>query len=168
MAASLATGANRSSSEKLAGLVYKIQKLINRPRIHAVETPAPSHVTTRERDVPANLLEKMTPGNVCQAAHTLRLAKLPLRKTSPPVRLSCEFPFDFPITNVQKPIIGAYFLPRFPLFVNVKDRPLHDNLLSFHIICADNIPDSIAPRVLLPISNVFSNILSEFPAAFRV
>ncbi|VUZ55526.1 unnamed protein product [Hymenolepis diminuta] len=79
-------------------------------------------------------------------------------------RLCCESPFGVPNFDVQKLITGAEFIPRFHLFVNLKDRSLNNTLLSFHVICATNIPDSIGPNVFLPISNAFSNILSEFVA----
>lgn len=70
---------------------------------------------------------------------------------NPNLGLSRESPFGVSITDVQKPIIGAEFLPRFHLFVNFKDCSLHNNLLSFHIIFATNILGSLGLHVLLPV-----------------
>nr|CUU99445.1 hypothetical transcript [Hymenolepis microstoma] len=78
-----------------------------------------------------------------------------------------EFPYVFLIADVKKPIIGADFLSTFRLLVNFRDRVISDDVTSLQVVCHTRTRNSFGLNSLLPATNPFSTILSEFPSVFR-
>ncbi|VUZ49963.1 unnamed protein product [Hymenolepis diminuta] len=103
---------------------------------------------------------------VDKAANNTKITTYGKKFLSLDLELRHEFPFIFLVVDVQKTIIGDDFLSKFNLLVNSKNQTLHDSLLLFHVVCTTAGLEPIGVHVLLPASNVFSN-LSEFPAVFR-
>nr|CDS31407.1 gag pol polyprotein [Hymenolepis microstoma] len=56
----------------------------------------------------------------------------------------------------------------FRLLVNLGDRVVHDDVTSFQVVCPTQTLNSFGLNSLLPSTNPFSNILSEFPSIFRL
>nr|CDS33253.1 thioredoxin domain containing protein 2 [Hymenolepis microstoma] len=71
------------------------------------------------------------------------------------------------VGDVRKHIVGADFLSKFRLLVNLADSGLYDNVISLQVVysTAHNL---CWPEYPLPAINPFADILSEFSSIFRV
>nr|CDS26962.1 gag pol polyprotein [Hymenolepis microstoma] len=83
------------------------------------------------------------------------------------LKLHREFSVSFLIVTFQKPIIGAEFLTKFHLLINLCDRTTLNNLISLQVACGTDVIDSIGPHVLFLVINLFSDILFVPPSVFR-
>lgn len=76
-----------------------------------------------------------------------------------------EFVFPFIIASVYKPIIGADFLVKFGLMVDLKNKQLVDNTTSLSISCLFKETDCPTPK-FFEINSKYGLLLKEFPSLF--
>lgn len=74
-----------------------------------------------------------------------------------------EFPFVFTIANISKPIIGADFLAKFGLLVDVQNKKLIDPLTKLSVNAIETFCRVSLPKLFL-LDNKYMHILKEFPS----
>ena len=72
---------------------------------------------------------------------------------------------DYRITvaNILKPIIGAVFLAKFGILIDIKNRKLIDPLTNFSVNAIEALNNILLPKLFL-VDNKYMNILKEFPS----
>lgn len=76
-----------------------------------------------------------------------------------------DFPFIFTVASIERPIIGADFLARFGLTVDLKNRRLIDNETKLEVNCVYFNANLPTPKIF-SVENKFIKILQRFPSLF--
>lgn len=74
-----------------------------------------------------------------------------------------EFPFSFTIANISKPIIGADFLSKFGILIDLKNKKLMDPLTNLSTKATESFSNISLPK-LFTVDNKYVNLLKEFPS----
>lgn len=74
-----------------------------------------------------------------------------------------EFPFIFTIANISKPIIGADFLDKYGILIDIKNKKLIDPLTNLSVCAISAYSDISLPKLFI-VDNKYMNLLKEFPS----
>ena len=77
-----------------------------------------------------------------------------------------EFNHPFLVAEVSKPIIGADFLDKYGLIVDLKQRRLYDPMTKLYCVGEISVDEIDVPKHFL-VDNNFGQILKEFPVLFQ-
>ena len=83
------------------------------------------------------------------------------------LNLRRQFPWDFIVADVQNPIIGADFLTKFGLIVDMSQRKLLDSTTTLTVQGKATSINSIGLRLALPSTNEYTVLINKFPQIFR-
>ena len=64
-----------------------------------------------------------------------------------------EFSFIFTVANISKPIIGADFLAKFGILIDIKNRKLIDPLTNFSVNAIEALSNISLPKLFLVDNN---------------
>lgn len=78
-----------------------------------------------------------------------------------------EFSHSFLVAYVTKPIIGADFLHKFGLLVDIKNARLMDPVTNIDSIGVMKIDDTLIPTSFMLENSEFNDVLKDFPEVFR-
>lgn len=78
-----------------------------------------------------------------------------------------EFKHVFIIADVDRPIIGADFLEKFNLLVDLKNKRLLDNITELYVKSATIGVFSLSPSLYKIDDTTYSNLLREFPSLIQ-
>lgn len=77
--------------------------------------------------------------------------------------LSREFPFIFLIADIEKPIIGADFLHKYGLLIDIRNRKLIDPLTNLSINTISNYCKISLPK-LFSVEDKYTSLLRQYPS----